>query len=250
MCEKKENKTAEEFVFQYKNAKNYMDRREALDYFAKNKLPEIALGLTDKYEGLRRYTIGKVGALSTKADYYTQMENLVKTEKDKKTKAAALRVLAKTADKKYENLYKSNVGDMSYSVAGASLEGLSQISPESAYKLAKQYSNDAKGALGSIVNKLIIDNASESDFDYLTDKFFGGGLSQETFQLLPTYTSYLSKIKDLSLVKKGVDAVVGFRSKIPEQFRSFTDPEIKKALSTVSKAHGTEIETYITEKMK
>ncbi len=250
LCEKKENKTAEEFVFQYKNAKNYMDRREALDYFAKNKLPEIALGLNDQYEGLRRYTIGKVNTLSTKADYYAQLENMIKTEKDKKTKAAALRILAKTADKKYEPIYKANVSDISYSVAGASLDGLSQINPESAYKLARQYSNDAKGALGSIVNKLIIDNASEADFEYLTKKFFSAGLSQETFELLQSYTKYLSKIKDLSLVKKGVDAVVGFRNKIPEQFKSFTDPEIKKSLSTVSKAHGTEIENYIAEKMK
>jgi aminopeptidase N len=250
LCEKKENKSTEEFVFQYKNAKNYMDRREALDYFAKNRLPEIALGLNDKYEGLRRHTIGKVGALSTKADYYIQLENLVKTEKDKRAKAAALKVLAKTADKKYETLYQANVADVSYSVAGASLDGLSQINPEGAYKLAKQYSGDAKGALGSVVNKLIIDNASEADFDYLTNKFFNAGLSQETFELLQSYTKYLSKIKDLGLVKKGVDEVIKFRGKIPEQFKSFTDPEIKRALSNVSKAHGTEIENYITEKMK
>ena len=57
---KNDNKSADEFEQQYQYAANYLDRREALEYFAKNKLSALAMGLNDKYAGLRLFTLQKV----------------------------------------------------------------------------------------------------------------------------------------------------------------------------------------------
>ncbi len=37
LAEKTDNKSEENFVSQWKNARNYMDRKEAIDFFAKKK---------------------------------------------------------------------------------------------------------------------------------------------------------------------------------------------------------------------
>ena len=41
LWEKTDNKTAENFIFQYKHAPNYLDRKEALDFFAKKNMEEL-----------------------------------------------------------------------------------------------------------------------------------------------------------------------------------------------------------------
>src|SRR5690606_34644858 len=58
LCEKKDNKSLENYLHQYKYAGLYLDRREAIDFCAENQTRPEALGLLktalkDKYYGLR-----------------------------------------------------------------------------------------------------------------------------------------------------------------------------------------------------
>lgn len=65
LAQKTENKTLEEYLFQQKNARNYMDRREAIDAAGRKLSDPIAQaillqGLQDKFNGLRNYTLVKL----------------------------------------------------------------------------------------------------------------------------------------------------------------------------------------------
>jgi aminopeptidase N len=252
LCEKTDNKTAENFVHQLKYAPLYLDRREALDYFSKKGMKELAEGLKDKYEGLREYTINKLaaGKLAKDATVIQGIEDMVAKEKDKKTKAAALQFLAATADKKYLTLFKNNIADSSYSVAGAALNGIAALEPDNAYTLAKKYSTDAKGDMGAIVGEIIMDKGLESDFDFISESYDKLPLSQEKIQGSATFAAYLEKVQNLSNVKKGIDKIIKFRNLVPEQFRGFVDPTLKGGLDKLAKAKGTEIADYINSLWK
>ena len=249
---KTDNKTAENFVHQIKYAPQYLDRKEALDYFAKKGMPELANGLTDKYAPLRRNTITKLEAskMAEEAKVIEGIEKIANTDKDRKTKAAAIAYLAKTSNAKYKTLYEKNINDSSYSVAGASLEGLIGLEPGKAYELAKKFSKDAKGDLGDIVNEAIIKNGTEADFDFIAERFDKMPLSQEKVQAVPVFASYLEKITDILKVKKGIDMIIKLRNAVPEQFRSFVDPMIKSGLTKLGKVKGKEIEDYINAGFK
>ncbi|MBL0200591.1 MAG: M1 family metallopeptidase [Chitinophagaceae bacterium] len=249
---KTDNKTAENYVHQSKYATQYLDRKEALDFFAKKGMPELANGLTDKFAPLRRSTITKLEAskIAEDAKVIEEIEKIANTEKDRRTKAAAIAYLAKTSNAKYKALYEKNIDDSSYSVAGAALEGLIGLEPARAYELAKKYSKDAKGALGDIVNETIIKEGTEADFDFITKRFDDMPLSQEKLGAVATYAGYLEKVKNIANVKKGIDAIIKFRNAVPEQFRSFVDPMILGGLNKVGKAKGKEIEDYISNGMK
>ncbi|MGG9971325.1 M1 family aminopeptidase [Ferruginibacter sp. SUN002] len=252
LCEKTDNKSTEEYVFQYKHAPNYLDRKEALDYFEQNGKPELALGISDKFSRLRSQAINALGRSEIAIDdaILKQVEENALTDKNKKSKAAAIRFLAQTADSKYLDIFKRNVNDSSYSVAGAALEGLSKLEPAKAYETAKKYTGDAKGALGRAVADIIMANGDEKDFDYVSTNFDESPTSQEKVGASITYCNYLKNIADIEKVKKGIDHVIKFRNEIPAQYHVYVDPAFKKGFDGLSKAKGKVIEEYIKQVFK
>ncbi len=255
LVEKTDNKTAENFIEQWKNGANYLDRKEALDYFSKNKMKELAEGLNDRYHGLRLYTLNKIDqSKNITPDVLSIIETLANRDADKLVQAKAIEILARQNDKKYLPLFTKYVSDSSYSVSGAALEGLSKLDPASAYTLAKKYSADAKGKLGSVVSAAIISNGTEDDFDAVANFYKDAPPSQEKLQLSNEFADYLIKVKNADKVKKGVNLIMKFRNLIPEQFKNFTDPTFKSAFNKLSKAKrdegNKELADYIGGLMK
>ena len=251
LCEKTDNKTAENFIYQFKFASNYVDRKEALDYFATREMKELALGLTDKYAGLRKQTIESLmdSKLATDDAVIKTIETIAAAETDNKTKAAALTFLGARGYSKYQPLFTKYINDSSYSVAGAALSGLIATDPASAYTAAKKYAADAKGALAEAILSSIIIQGNEEDYDIVTNLFNNTPFSQEKIGMGFGIVNYLGKIKDINKIKKSIDAVMVVRKSIPDKYKSMSDPAFKQALDGLGKAKGKEIETYINNAM-
>jgi aminopeptidase N len=253
LAEKTDNKTEDNFIAQYKYAKNYQDRREAIDFFAKKASPELAKGLTDKYWALKNLTIQKLGTSPYKADkeVLNQIEALAKAANtNKKVKAAAINYLVKNGDSKYLPIYESGVKDSSYSVAGAALKGLTALDDAKGLAAAKANMNDAKGALGGAVGDILIKQGTEGDFDAVTKIFDNAPLNQEKLTLVGKYADFLTKVNNIAKIKSGIDAIMRFRNIIPESFRSQVDPMFKSAFDKVTKIKGAEIENYVQSVFK
>ncbi len=252
LAEKTDNKTEANYIAQFNNAKNYMDRKEALDAFVKKGMPEISKGLRDKYAGLRLSTIQQIATTPYKADpvVLETIEEMAKKEKDNKTRAAAIKYLAKMKDAKYLPIFQSAVSDSSYSIAGAALEGLTTLDTANAYNLAKKYSSDAKGALGNTVNSIMISKGTEADFDFIAKNYDNAPASFDKVKMTSQFASFLIKVNDIARVKTGIDYIMRFRNMIPEPFRPQVDPGFKTALDKISKAKGSEVEAYIKSVFK
>jgi aminopeptidase N len=253
LCEKTDNKTADNYIAQIKYAPLYLDRREALTYFAKKHMKELAAGLNDKYAGLRSFTLDKLKTDSSlwNADILKTVETIANTEPDRKTKAKAIELLSATKDPKYKALFAKYVSDSSYSVSGAALEGLNNLDPVNAYALAKKYNSDAKGKLEDVISNVIADNGSESDFDFIAGNYEDEPVSREKMQTAtPTFCNYLSKLNDINKIKKGVDLVIAFKNEMPSTYKNFTDPVFKTCLTKISNAKGGEVADYINNALK
>lgn len=238
LATKKDNKTAEEFEYQFMHAKNYLDRREALDYFAKNKLSALANGLNDPYSGIRLFTLEKINQIKgyTVPSVLTMIEQMASKDPNKKVQASALSILGKIKDEKYKSIFMKYLTDSSYSVSGAALEGLSLLSPAESYTYAKKYGSGAKGKLGAVAADIMYKNASVEDFDLLYDLYKNSTFTQSKIQASIQFANFLAKVKDADKVKKGVDEIMKFRNMIPEQYRSYIDPGFKKAFASVAEA--------------
>ncbi|MDQ6757177.1 MAG: M1 family metallopeptidase [Bacteroidota bacterium] len=256
LVEKTDNKSAENFIHQWKYAPNYLDRRESLDYFSKKKMKELAEGLDDKYEGLREFTLNKLSENKTllTADVLNKIEKIADTDPLRKIKALALEILVKQNDKKYLPLFTKYVSDSSYTISGVALEGLSTLDPANAYTLAKKYSNDAKGKLGSIISQALMSNGTEADFAFILNQYKIAPPNEDKLALSNSFGSYLIKIQNATNVRSGVDEMMKFRNLIPEQYRGFTDPVFKNAFTKLSKTKkdegNKELADYISSLIK
>jgi aminopeptidase N len=236
LCTKSDNKTADEFEQQYKFGGKYLDRREALEYFADKNLSQLAYGLNDKYYGLRLFTLEKYDQTKgyTVPSVLNVIEQIAAKDPSKKVQAKALDILAKTKDQKYESLFSKHVNDSSYSVAGAALQGLVNLHPENAYELVKKYTNDARGKLGAVVTKVMLTNATDADFDFIYNQFKESPFDENKITAAMYFAGYLAKVSDAANVKKGVDEIMKLRNQVPSQYRQYVDPLFKQAFSKIS----------------
>ena len=252
LAEKTDNKTAENYIAQWKFGKTYLDRKEALDYFAKNELEQLKLGLTDPFFKLRIAAIQKIGTTSYKKDSVVigQIEMLAKNDKNRKVKAAAIQFLVKNGGKQFLPIYDKAMMDSSYNVAGAAFKGIVALQPERAFELAKQYANDAKGSLGDEIIKILINEGTEADFEFVSKTFTEAPMSQAKFSMADKFGEFLIKLNDLKKVKKGIDQMIALRNMLPAQYRKFVDAGFKKTFDKIIKAKGKEIEEYVNSVFK
>lgn len=226
LAEKKDNKTLDNFVFQYKNAGKYLDRREAIDFLAKNQsdakaLETMKLALKDKFPGLRTYAISKLDLRNdaVKTAVEPILSDLAKNDPKSLVKAGALSALGSYNKAEYKSIFEKAVNDSSYSVAGAALDGLAKTDSAAALEAAKKLGKQkTKGRLSETIVKLLIKSGDESGFDIIAAAFDEMPLSQAKFNLLQPFTDLLAKTKSTEKVKKGVDLIVEFRNAIPEQY--------------------------------
>lgn len=252
LAEKIDNKSEDEFKAQWMYAKNYLDRKEALDFFAKKNMPEIAKGLYDKYSGLRTYSIQKISGTPYKSDKVVleEMERIAKSDFSKKTRAAAIEFLSKNGDASNKAIFEQAVNDSSYSVAGAGLSALAALDPDHAYTLAKKLNVDSKGALREAINSLLYSQGKEEDFDLLSKSYNDMGFSFEKLGSTSKFAEYLSKLNNFNNIKKGIDDIITFYNAVPEAYKDRITPLFKSSFDRIIKSKGQEAEDYIKSVFK
>lgn len=222
LCSKKDNKDAAAFEAQFVYAKNYMDRKEAVDYFlanqrAANATKVLKLAMKDKFAGIRKYTLDEIDEKKINiSEYEKDIFALAASDKAALVKASALSILAKTKKAEYESLYKKAINDSSYSVAGAALEGLLPLNIDLAKAEAKKQSKDAKGRLAGAISDIFIKHGTAADFDFVAQAYASMPPNQEKFDLTQRFCNYLATISNTEQLKKGVDHVTAFRDMLPE----------------------------------
>lgn len=247
-----DHKTEANMIAQYKYVKNYIDRRNALEFFKKKNMPELAKGLYDKYAPLRALTINLLAKTPYKTDKVAvdRVEELLQKDADNKVISAALDFLSETKDVKYLPIYEKMINDSSYTVAGSALEAISLLDKNKAIDLARKNGTDVKGHLSQVVSKLLTENGDVADYDFIANGYSNAPLSFEKFRATGIFVTYLTKLQDLAKIKDGIDRIIAFRNSFPASFREHTDPSIKNVLNKLAKAKGQEIEDYINQVFK
>jgi len=237
LCEKTDHKTLDNYIFQYKNAGLYVDRREAITYAAGQKnakaLDLMKTALNDMYQGLRIYSIQKLNIRndSVKNVVEPMIFDLSKNDPKPLVRATAIEALGKYKKDTYREFFLKSINDSSYSIAGNALLALGSIDTVSALNQAKILSSqNVKGALSVAINKTLYDYSSESDFDSLAARFDNFPSGNGKFTLLQSFANYLKRVKNIDNFKKGIDLIVNSRDETPEQYRQYVLPFINERI--------------------
>lgn len=217
---KKDNKTLDNYIHQYKYAGLYLDRREAIEFAQKNqsnsKAQELLkLALKDKYFGLRILAASKLDFTNSdlKAGAESILADLAKNDPKSTVRAAAITALGNYDNAAYNAIYSKGINDSSYSVAGASLENLAKKDKPAALAAAKKVasSGQLKGAMTESIFKVLAQSGDESSAELVTKTFADMPLSNAKFNLFPVYCQYLANVNNTANFKKGIDATIAFR---------------------------------------
>lgn len=226
LCTKKENKTIDNYIHQYKHAGLYLDRREAVDFVSK-KLDDakavefMKLALADKFDRIRNLAIQRLDVKKVKLMEAAEalLVSIIQKDPSRITRSLAVDKLAETKKAEYKQLYTSLVNDSSYTLSGSALNALEKIDNAAALVEAKRLSKtNPKGSLGEAVATTLIKSGDETAFDEIIASYGKMGLTQAKFNLTTSLANFLGIIKNTDKVKRGADEIVKFRNSIPEQF--------------------------------
>jgi len=243
LCEKTDNKTLDQFIFQYKYAAGYVDRREAVEYCAAHQdnakaSDLLKAALKDKFYRIRMLTLNRLDLKSEAAQsaFEPLIADMAAHDPHRPVKAKAIEILGSYGNAKYKPLFVKAVSDSSYSVAGKALEALMEIDSATALSMAKKLVNEpSKGDLTVAISTALIKSGDESNFDAIMNNYAHMPVGQEKFQFSMPFAAMLAKVKNTEKVKHGVDLLVSFKEAIPEAYRGQTDPMFNNALKGIAK---------------
>lgn len=262
LCEKKDNKTLENFVFQYKNAGNYVDRREAIEYCAKHQDDPRALDLLktamkDRYYRLRNLTLNQIDMKqdAVRTAFEPLLAEMAAHDPSRPVKGRAIEILGTYKNPAYKPLFVKATGDSSYSVSGLALSALAKIDSTQALAIAKELVHQpAKGNLSAAIAGILIKAGDESNFDAITDNFEQMPVTQAKFNFAMSYGNMLGNVSNTAKLKRGVDLIIQFKEAIPAAYRGQTDPVFNRMLGDIAKkrqAAGNQDQAdYINSKLK
>ena len=230
IAEKKENKTIYEYTFQYNNAGNYVDKREAIDYAAKRKDQAegralIISALQDSYYEIRERALENIDTTDLNAATIAKIEKIARQDAKRLNRAAAINILGDLKNPKYADFFLAGTKDSSYTVAGTSLVALAEVDEQKALAALPSLQKDMKGTLKAAVGQIAILTKTDADFTEMTTNFDKAS-GYEKFNQFGLYLTYLRNVNNLENFKQGVDKIVAFRTAM-----SAFNPRIKDAIN-------------------
>ena len=206
---KNDNKTQEEWIFQYKNAPLYLDRYEAVDALSKNPTAKarevIVKALNDKNWSIRNLAISKLDNLSNSSESDVKSTLIKLAQKDEKSsvRGNAVEKLGKLFnDDDLLEIYKNASNDKSYEVSAQALTTLYEKNAEMGFEEAKQFEGDSSSAMLNALLRIFSASGSDAENNFFIEKerFFN---SYGKYSYAQLYGKYLLGRSD-SVINSGL----------------------------------------------
>jgi aminopeptidase N len=211
LAQKTDNKTGDEFVYQYMHAPLYLDRFEALTYAEMqdpgdaNARKIIIAALKDKYYGNRIKAIKALKLTNDDVRNAAQpvLINLAQTDPNNLVKAAAINALGTLKASGNTTLFKQALTNQSYAVQSAALNGLTLLDPTAGLSMAKSMDKDSEGDLSQSILAIYANNGTDSEWPYVNKKFEEAEI-QTKFSMIRSYAGFIGRLKNSTYAQQGI----------------------------------------------
>jgi len=181
LVETNDDKTIENYIFQYNHAPKYEDRRAAIEKLAENQSNEIVFktitkALNDTYYGLRILAIKKIDiSKATAGEAIKTLEKLASTDEKTLVQGAAITKLGLLENEKYKDLFTTSLQSKSNSVKTGSLNALYKIDKNAAMTYANSITDKVeKQNLKDALIPLYIMDKKESELPFVANNLVAG----------------------------------------------------------------------------
>ncbi len=247
---KTDNKTAAEYAFQYAHAPLFVDRREALDFAAKDQASAanratLLAALNDKF-----YNIRLAAAEALKLDdpavakaAAPALRKLAATEKEPWVQASLLGALAKLKDKKDEAYFTKQLTSQSYNVQGAALRALATVQPAQALSRAKALEANAQGTVAQSVTEVYAKAGGQAEWAFVRDKF-DAARPQGKFNMMEPLATITGRLDDAASITEGITRI----QELGVKYKSYgVDKPVMAMLQGIAKAQASRPQAAATQ---
>ncbi|MDO6432601.1 M1 family metallopeptidase [Flavitalea sp. BT771] len=217
VAREKDNKTLEEYVYQYFNAPLFADRSEAVKTAASHQEDPgaqsvILSALSDKYSGIRNLAIRMLNRdhedirNANEQLRHRALPVLAKiADGDSNTlvRTAALITLAILKDRRYLPVFVRALDGGSYSVQGAAITAIGEIDSIAAMKYAKTLEKDNQGPLTQAIARVYAKYGGEEQWAFVFHRYVNGRL-QDKIHLMEVFAAMIGRIESPSLAQDGI----------------------------------------------
>lgn len=248
--ETNDNKTAENYYFQYKNAPSYANRIEALQFIMQSKASSgqqvLLAGLKDKSADLRALSIDGLNLedAKIKAAALPVLLQIAKSDKDTEVRSGAIMKLAETGDQTYKALMNESLKDRSYKVIAAGLGGLVKLAPQESVSALAALDTDTKDHIASSVATLYISDPQD-EHQAFYENVMATGDKNKVFAVIGQYFQYLRANVNPAVTEKGIKHIsdvierLKLQSYLNEQLASAYTAAVQTKLKQATSATGT-----------
>lgn len=219
-----DNKTLDEYVFQYFNAPLYMDRYNAIEAAQARQTDKgaqrvLMAALKDKYYGLRLKAIRAINMKNDDIHHEALpvLLSLAETDDNTLVRAAALNILAKLKSADYMALFKKAAGSQSYAIQAAALNGINQLNPAQALTLAKSFEKDNNDELAQAIVNVYAENGKSTEWPFVYQSFADADLRAK-LGLIRKFAQMTGNIDNPGDAQQGIEAIKDFGLKYNKTF--------------------------------
>jgi aminopeptidase N len=205
-----DDKSLDQYVFQYFNAPLFLDRYEAIAAAANNQNDKGAqkvmiAALKDKYYRLQ---IMAIKTLNMNIDAVHNaalpiLTSLAQTAPNTLVRAEAINSLGNLKAAGNMDIFKQALKSQSYAIQGSALTAISKLDGAEALKLAKGFEADNKDQLSDAIVNVYINNGSSAQWPYVYDRFHNAGFRAK-FGMIPRFAEMTARVDNPVYAQQGI----------------------------------------------
>lgn len=212
LAEIRDTKTEENYIAQYNNAKNLLDKIQALEFFADQEVQSaqvksiIKKALKDEFWYVQESALSLFKTEEMNAGDYAIVADLAENASKTSVQATAIYLLGEGARKEHQALYERGVSSMSYAVNAASLFALSKVNPKRALVVAESFENVSNYEVIDEVAHVYSLVGDTSKVNYFQKMATNADKPYKKYYAVYHYSVFLSRM-DNTTVLEGVDFI-------------------------------------------
>jgi aminopeptidase N len=212
LCEKSENKSVSDYVFQYRNASNYMQKREAIDSLQRKQEKNYSAmmayrdALKDHSESIRGLAARNIYVSTANKDtVLLLLKAILESDTVSRVRAGVLENYGKQTAREYIPEVEKYLGDSSYWVSSTALTVLNKLDSTKALEKAKLFDKETIFDIKNVVYTVNSKNGDSSYNTYFIKKMYEEKGFSRSF-LLYHYANYLCRMT-APMCESGIDSI-------------------------------------------
>ena len=181
LAEFSENKVLSDYIFQLKNADNYLHKREALLKVAekqdqKQAFNAINEALNDDFYKIRILALEQINLINkwSKKSAINTIKQLATNDSKTLVQASAIETLGKLTDPELRPVFLKALNSESFSVVGKALVAMYYVDKEYAVKKSKQLPVEVKNIIATPLTRIYIEEKDDSEMAFIANNVLAG----------------------------------------------------------------------------